>query len=81
MSETANPDADLELIEEAIKRMRAEPDARWHAVADLLAGGPLAGARLFAVRVKLRSSAEPTSVRYPDAARGVVVARTYLAEH
>lgn len=63
-------------IQTAIDAMRQDSDRRWHAVADLLAGGPLGYARL----IDNRSEAERAKYvsQYPDAERGLVVALAYL---
>jgi hypothetical protein len=65
---------DVELIEAAVSAMRRDPDPCWRAVAELLAGGPLGYARLIAVN----PNPARVAANYPDAARGVQVARAYL---
>jgi hypothetical protein len=62
----APPDATV--IREAIAAMRADPDPRWHAVADLLATSPLNYARL------------PGFGHMAEARSGAAVARAYLAD-
>jgi hypothetical protein len=65
------------LIEEAAAAMRQDPDPRWHAVADLLEGGPLGYAHL----VDIRDNPAQFATRYPDLGRGVAVARAYLNQN
>jgi hypothetical protein len=59
-------------ILEAIMQMRNDPDPRWHAVADLLAGGPLSYASL------LDRNPRQDPSNYPDADRAARVAEAYL---
>lgn len=66
----------LDLILRAIERMRNDSDSRWHAVADLLAGGTLHYTQFHAVRAHRHD----LTVYYPDVLRGVPVARAYLGE-
>lgn len=66
-----------EEIQTAIDAMRQDADSRWHAVADLLAGGPLGYARLIDNRPE--SERRQYAVNYPDAHRAVLVARDYLS--
>lgn len=61
-----------DIISEAIDQMRADPDPRWQAVADLLDGSPLGYARLLDRNQRLAPA------NYPDADRGVAVANAYL---
>lgn len=63
------------LIEQAAEAMRGDPDTRWHAVAELLGGGPLGYAQM----IDRHPNRERMIATYQDGSRGVEVARTYLA--
>ncbi len=60
-------------IRAAASAMRADADPRWHAVADLLEGGPLGYAAL------LDGNPRQNPANYPDADRAIAVADAYLA--
>ena len=63
-------------IESAVAAMRESTDTRWHAVADLLAGGPLGYARMADIRPHPAAFAR----NYPDLERGLLVAHAYLGD-
>jgi hypothetical protein len=63
-------------IEVAIKAMRESTDTRWHAVADLLAGGPLDYARM----TDNRPDPAAFAANYPDLQRGLLAALAYLGD-
>jgi hypothetical protein len=69
------PEPLVPLIEQAAKRMAADPDSRWHAVATLLLGGPISYARL----LDGHPNRERMLADYPDAPRAAEVARAYLS--
>ncbi len=60
----------------AINAMRESSDTRWHAVADMLAGGPLSYARL----ADGRDNPTAYARNYPDLLRAMVVAQAFLGD-
>lgn len=61
-------------LEAAIQAMRESSDTRWHAVADLLAGGPLGYARM----AENRADPARYARNYPDLERALLVAHAFL---
>jgi hypothetical protein len=62
------------LIRQAVDAMRNDPDPRWHAVADLMSGGPLTYAQM----IDGHPDRDRMIRNYQDASRGADVARAYL---
>ncbi|MEU4558447.1 hypothetical protein AB0F72_08655 [Actinoplanes sp. NPDC023936] len=63
-------------ITAAIAALRESTDTRWHAVADLLAGGPLGYAQL----TEGRDDPARFAANYPDLQRALLVAHAYLGD-
>lgn len=74
MAEQTEPLAPL--IEQAAEAMRADTDPRWHAVAELMTGGPIGYAQM----IDRHPDRERMIRNYQDASRAAEVARAYLEQ-